>query len=52
MGASIVPLHSGTLNDLTSHATGPMVSKTLEILKEVKHREEPSFVNNSLLTTT
>ena len=45
MGVSIIPLHSDTLNDVTSHLTGPMVSKGLEILQEVKESEEPSFPN-------
>ena len=49
---SIMPLHSGTLNDLIRHLTGPMVSKSLDMLQEVQHREEPSFNNHSLLTAT
>ena len=35
---SIIPLHSGIPNDLTSHLTGPMFSKGLKILQEVKNR--------------
>ena len=38
-------LHSGTLNNETSHLTGPKVSKNLEILLEVKHRDEASLTN-------
>ena len=43
VGISIIPLHSGTLHDITSHLAGSMVSKGLKILQEVKHREETSF---------
>ena len=43
VGMLIIPMHSGILNDFTSHFTGPMVSKSLEILQEVKHREEQTF---------
>ena len=40
---SRITLNSCTLNYLTNHLIGPMVSKGLEILQEVEHREERSF---------
>ena len=43
-----MPLYSDTLNNLTSHLTGPMVSKSQEILQEVQDREEPSFSNHTI----
>ena len=36
-----IPLHLGTLNDLTSHLTVPVIGKDLELLQKVKHREKP-----------
>ena len=44
-GIATMALHSVTLNELISHLSGPMANKSLEILQEVEHREEPSFSN-------
>ena len=42
-------LNLRTLNYLTSHLTGPMVRKCLEILQGVEHRQEPSFGKHTVL---
>ena len=36
-------LLSDTLDDLTKHLTGSIVSNCLEVLQEVQHREELPF---------
>ena len=46
-----MPLHAGTLNDVISIITGPVVSKGLEIMQEVQHREKPSCSITQFITT-
>ena len=51
VGFSIIPLYSDILNDLNSHLTEPVVNKSLEMLHELHHREEPYLSNHTVYST-